>query len=190
MAKKFGIASFIIVLYALMACSPQGGGESENKGLGKSTYNPGDGRETQNQFNPNPNSLPSNTQGNVPESVRAALRGLPVAPIDQVATESTSLTASSAGILNRLPPDQQKMFVIQNQGIVNCTIGQYRAIAFNDRLNVCKLAKSCGLNLGDIEKNYFDMHKLLLSSYSVLQDAAAANESSYCGSQGNPMGLP
>ena len=179
--------SLLVALNAATACSPQNGGgeESANK-----DWNPKSGNTPTSGGNKERFTGSRDDQGNLPESVRAALRGLPVAPIDQVATKYTSLTASSAGILNRLPPDQQKMFVIQNQGIVNCTIGQYRAIAFNDRLNVCKLAKSCGLNLGDIEKNYFDMHKLLLSSYSVLQDAAAANESSYCGSQGNPMGLP
>ena len=178
--------SLLVALNAATACSPQNGGgeESANK-----DWNPKSGNTPTSGGNKERFTGSRDDQGNLPESVRAALKGLPVA-LDQVAVESMALTASSAGILNRLPPDQQKMFVIQNQGIANCTIGQYRAIAFNDRLNVCKLAKSCGLNLGDIERNYFDIHKLLLSSYRVLQDAATVNESSYCGSQGIPMGLP
>lgn len=178
---------FIIITFTAISCSPQGSNESDSKELlKKGLYTDANpealGEEEKNM-------TPGNQVGNLPRDVKLALDRLSDA-LRPIEGEPMALVASSGGIIDRLPIEQRKFFYGLNQEIFDCTIGQFKAIDLRDRFKACELANACKVKLGNVERNYFDIHAELSDSYRVLQDAAEVN-SRYCTPfRRGPVGFP
>jgi hypothetical protein len=192
MSNQVKFNGLILVLFAMIACAPQGNQESESKKEVSGAID-GDARppvedkvhcSTSGNF-----SAPNCTGSNLPPKIKEEVIKLVAYSLRPKDAASMALVSSNAGIIEKFPLDQQKKFAVQNQGIVDCTLGQYQVIGSNE-MSKCEQARICGLSLSDIERSNFDIYKILSSSYSVLQEAAASNELKYCAVRLNPMGFP
>jgi hypothetical protein len=176
------ISTFI----GMLACSPQAGNESENKELNKSNARQtGAAPGSQNMGGRDPRD----DKAQIPDPIRIALKDLAEA-LGPIYIETLTLAASSGGIIDRLPIEQRKFFYGLNQEIFDCTIGQFKAIDLRDRFKACELANACRVKLGNVERNYFDIHAELSDSYRVLQDAAEVNSSNCAPFRRGPVGFP